>query len=161
MATQPYTSVHAGGEPPCPFTQSGFLRIARSLSEAVLSEDHLDAIALDDDADIEAAQDATVNAWREAEAATAAFLRAHGSTAPTPLVDTALRVETLLCLTGLDGKSDLFDLVANTMLLRSRTTTGSAANDLLAAIIPWMYRASIIQSIFLEDDPDLMLAPAA
>lgn len=161
MATQPYTAVCDGGEPLTPFTESGFLRIAQTLSDAVLSEDHLELIALDDSVDVEAAQDVTVDAWREAEAATAAFLRAHGSTASAALVETALRVETLLCLTGLDEKSDLFNLVADTMLLRSRTVPGSAADDLLAAVIPWMYRASIIQSVFLDDDPDQVLAPAA
>lgn len=161
MATQPYTSVDHDGEPLSHFVQTGFLRIAQTLSDAVLAEDHLELIALDDTADIEAAQDATVDAWREAEAAAAAFLRAHGSTAPAPLVDTALRVETLLCLTGLDEKSDLFNLVANTMLLRSSTVPGSAADNLLAALIPWMYRASIIQSVFLDDDPGPVLAPAA
>ena len=154
MADATHTLPASDAEP-TPFTTAGFERIVSTLRTAVLREEHLDAIALDDadsDVDLGAAQDAAVDAWCAVEAETAAFLRAHREASLTPLADTATRIDTMLSLTGVDDKAMLFSLVTDTMILRTNVAPTGPEERLLGDLLPWMYRTSVIQSAFLPDD---------
>lgn len=82
MADATHTRPASDAEP-SPFTLSGFEHIVSTLRLAVLREEHLDAVAFDEQAYIGGAQDAAVDIWCAAEAATYAFLRAHGGTGPS------------------------------------------------------------------------------
>ena len=145
----------APGAEPTPFTAAGFQRIISTLRTAVLREERLVTVALDDgssDVDLGTAQDAAVDAWCAAEAATCAFARAHREAGPGPLAETATRIDAMLSLTGVDDKAALFGLVTDTMILRTNVAPTGPEERLLGDLLPWMYRASVIQSAFLPDD---------
>ncbi|MEM7709238.1 MAG: hypothetical protein AAF264_00460 [Pseudomonadota bacterium] len=137
---------------PSLFTTTGFERIVSTLRTAVLCEEHLDVVARDDAADLGIAQDAAVDAWCAAEAATSAFLRAHREAGPSPLSDTAARIDAMLSLTGVEDKAMLFGLVTGTMVLRTNVGPAGPDDRLLGDLLPWLYRASVIQAVFLPDD---------
>ncbi|MBM2578169.1 hypothetical protein JQC91_17820 [Jannaschia sp. Os4] len=168
MAEATHTRTASDAEP-TPFTISGFERIVSTLRTAVLREERLDTVALDEgssDVDLGTAQDAAVDAWCAAEAATCAFVRAHREAGPGPLTETATRIVAMLSLTGVDDKAALFRLVTDTMVLRTYVAPTGPEEKLLGDLLPWMYRASVIQSAFLPDDatacdPTGDFAPAA
>ena len=136
-----------------PFTARGFAAITTALHEAASCEDVVAGFAEDDEHDLTRAQDATVDAWCRVEAATSHFLRVHPAE-PQALVETAERIEAMLTLYGLQERGEVFELVSDTMLVRTRVEAGSQSDGLLGAIIPWMYRAAMAHAVFLPDDGD-------
>ncbi|CTQ51319.1 hypothetical protein [Jannaschia donghaensis] len=161
MAAATYTTPASGTEPTV-FAMDSFYDVILSLVDVVESEEHLEAIALEEGADVECAQDAAISAWHRAEAATSAFLRANSNApASADLVEVAERVDAVLSLNGIECRDDLFGAVTDVMVMRSFVPAGSPVDHLIAAALPWLYRLSIRQTPFVPeyaDDPGSMAA---
>lgn len=154
MADATYTTQSSGTEPSV-FTMDSFYTLILSLVDVVEREEHLEAIALEENVDVESAQDATISAWHRAEAATSAFLRANRSASSSAdLVEVAERINAVLSLTGIECRDDLFGAVTDVMVMRSFVPAGSPVDYLIAAALPWLYRLSIRQTPFVPDNVD-------
>lgn len=173
MADTPYTACLARAHVPVGglsrITLTAFAALTSALRDAVLREEGLDGP--DDDGGAGAgvnrvrAEDAAVSAWCRVESAAARFARSHARAAGGAglLAETAERVLALLTLDGMEERGHLFEMVGDTMLVRTRVPEGSQACVLIGDLLPWMYRAAIRQAMLLPDpDPDgLWHAPEA
>ena len=162
MATTTHTGCSTESEETAgglsPFTIRSFTAITAALCDAASYEDVVAALEAQGDVDLARAQAARVDAWCRAETAVARFLRVHPA-GPEPLVETAWRIEALLSLHGMEEKGHLFELISDTMLVRTRVAAhagaGSQIDSLLEAVIPWMYRAAMAHAVYLPDDGDV------
>lgn len=170
MADMPYTArrarAHPSDEGLCPFTTAGFAALTDALRHAVLLEEDVDVDVDIDGADAGRAQHRAegraISAWVRAEAVAARFVRSHvrAHGAAAVLAETAERVLAVMTLDGLEERGEVFEIVSDTMLVRTRVAEGLQACAMLGALLPWMYRAARIQADLLPDPgPDDVEGP--